>query len=158
MSKPLTGRGVLLLLIGFFGVILATNVVFIALAVGSFRGEDEQKPYQQGVAYNQTIARRGEQARLGWSADISATRLASGLVRIELVVKDRDGGSRQGLQLAGLLRHPADENRDRRITLHPVSPGRYRADVGGVTSGTWDVQVKNGGQEPFQAGRRLWVR
>ena len=33
MSKPLTGRGVLLLLIGFFGVILATNVVFIVLAL-----------------------------------------------------------------------------------------------------------------------------
>lgn len=158
MSKPLTGRGVLLLLVGFFGVIIATNAVFITLAVTSFRGEDEQKPYLQGATYNQTIARRGEQARLGWSAEISATRLPAGPVQIDVVIKGRDGGSRQGLDLAGLLRHPSDENRDRPITLHAVSPGHYRAEIGGVAPGTWDVQVKNRGPQPFQAGRRLWVR
>lgn len=158
MRKSLTGRGVLLLLAGFFGVILAANGAFISLAVGSFRGEDEQKPYLQGISYNQTIARRGAQARLGWSAEISAARLTSGLVRIDLVVKDRDGANQPGLDLAGLLRHPSDENRDRPIALRPVAPGHYRAEIGGVAPGVWDVQVKNRGPQPFQAGRRLWVR
>ncbi|OJT95820.1 MAG: hypothetical protein BGN82_01240 [Alphaproteobacteria bacterium 65-7] len=158
MKKPLTGRGVLLLMAGFFGVILVTNLAFISLAVGSFRGEDEQKPYLQGVSYNQTIARRGEQARLGWSAQIDATRLASGQVRIDLVVRDRAGVGREGLELTGLLRHPSDKNRDHTITLRPVSPGHYRVEIAGVAPGNWDVQVRNQGRQPFQAGRRLWVR
>ena len=49
MTPKLTGRGVLLLVAGFFGVIIATNVIFITAALRTFRGEDEAKPYLQGV-------------------------------------------------------------------------------------------------------------
>ena len=42
--KKLTGRGVLLILAGFFGVVILTNVIFITAAVRTFRGEDEAKP------------------------------------------------------------------------------------------------------------------
>ncbi|MEI7790042.1 MAG: FixH family protein, partial [Alphaproteobacteria bacterium] len=52
MIKTLTGRGVLLCLAGFFGLIFVTNAIFITEAVKTFRGEDEQLPYLQGVAYN----------------------------------------------------------------------------------------------------------
>ena len=45
MMRKLTGRAVLLLLVGFFGVIFATNAIFITAAVRTFRGEDEAKPY-----------------------------------------------------------------------------------------------------------------
>jgi hypothetical protein len=41
--KPLTGRGVLAWLVAFFGIIFATNAIFIAMAVKTFSGEDEQK-------------------------------------------------------------------------------------------------------------------
>ena len=60
MNK-LTGRGVLLILAGFFGVIILTNAIFITAAVRTFRGEDEAKPYLQGVEYNRTLVRRAEQ-------------------------------------------------------------------------------------------------
>ena len=72
MIKTLTGRGVLLCLAGFFGLIFVTNAIFITEAVKTFRGEDEQLPYLQGVAYNQTLEHRAQQARLGWQASIAA--------------------------------------------------------------------------------------
>lgn len=110
MTERLTGRGVLIWLFGFFGVIFATNAYFIMVSTQTFRGEDEQKPYLQGVEYNQTLALRAEQAALGWKATITAIRLANGNVRVEVRIRDRNGNAVAEVGLAGALRHPADEN------------------------------------------------
>jgi nitrogen fixation protein FixH len=157
MGKPLTGRRVLLWLLCFFGVIFAANAYFITVSVKTFRGEDEQKPYLQGVEYNDTLAKRAEQRRIGWQATMSATRLASGLVRITVGLKNASGAAETRAALAGELRHPADENRDRSLALRETKPGLYQAELSGVTPGSWDIIVNNGGSEPFEAIRRLWV-
>jgi nitrogen fixation protein FixH len=158
MTFQLNGKRVALILAGFFGIIFATNAFFITAAVRTFRGEDEQLPYLQGVEYNHTLARRAAQAQLGWSAEIRADRLSSGRLRLEAMVRGPDGRARDGLGLTGLLRHPSDENRDRVVVFHPVSAGRYEASLDSIAPGAWDVRISNQGPVPFQAGRRLWVR
>jgi len=157
MNRILTGRGVLLLLVGFFGVIFATNAIFITEAVKTFRGEDEEKPYLQGVAYNQTLEHRAQQARLGWQASIAARRQSSGRVGIILELLQRDGIPETRAVMTGELRHPADETRDRPLRFSEVSAGVYRAELTGVAPGNWDVLVANNGGDPFQASRRLWL-
>ena len=157
MIRTLTGRGVLLCLAGFFGLIFATNAIFITEAVKTFRGEDEQLPYLQGVAYNQTLENRAQQVRLGWQASIAAQRTAAGKVLVTVALNQRDGAPEDRASLAGELRHPADENRDRALRFSQVTPGLYRAELAGVAPGNWDVLVSNKGSDPFQASRRLWV-
>lgn len=159
MTERLTGRGVLIWLFGFFGVIFATNAYFIMVSTQTFRGEDEQKPYLQGVEYNQTLALRAEQAALGWKATITAIRLANGNVRVEVRIRDRNGNAVAEVGLAGALRHPADENRDRVFHLTKAAPGMYQAELSDVSPGGWDVLVHSAGEQtPFEASRRLWVR
>lgn len=158
MTRKLTGRGVLVWLGAFFGLILVTNVIFITLAVRTFRGEDEQRPYLQGVRYNWTLARRAEQVRQGWQASIAADRLASGVVRATVSIAGGDGKPLAGGRLTGELRHPADENLDRPLRFREVAPGRYEAQTGNILTGVWDVLVSNEGQTPFRASRRLWVQ
>jgi nitrogen fixation protein FixH len=155
--KPLTGRRVLLWLGGFFGLIITTNAIFITEAVKTFRGEDEQKPYLQGVQYNQTLAHRAEQARLGWHASIDARRLPAGQVEILVELRHRDGSPETGAHLAGELRHPADENRDRALRFSQIASGLYQA-TALAQPGNWDVLVSNAQGAPFQASRRLWLR
>lgn len=157
MTRKLTGRGVLLLLLGFFGVIFATNVIFITAAVRTFRGEDEAKPYLQGIEYNDTLARRAEQARLGWRASIGDRRLASGAVLLTIDVSQPDGKAPKGLSLTGELRHPADENRDRTLHFVETVPGHFEAQLRDVTPGRWEMVVSNSRTEPFRTERRLWV-
>jgi nitrogen fixation protein FixH len=159
MTGRLTGRGVLIWLFSFFAVIFAMNTYFIMVSSRTFRGEDEQKPYLQGVEFNQTLARRGEQQVLGWKATITAVRLADGHVRIEVTTRDRNGKAVVQSGMSGELRHPADENRDRVLHLTTAAPGTYRAELTGVSPGVWDVQVHSTvGQAPFEAVRRVWVR
>lgn len=158
MTGTLTGRGVLMWLTGFFAVIIATNIYFITMSITTFRGEDEQKPYLQGVEYNDTLARRAEQVRLGWQATVSATRLPDGHVRIDVVLHDRDGSALSGVPLSAELRHPSDENRDRVLRVKAVSRGHYQADAGAISRGRWDLIVTSASSRmPFEATRRLWV-
>ena len=157
MTRTLTGRGVSLWLAGFFGIIFATNAIFITEAVKTFRGEDEQRPYLQGVAYNQTLEHRAEQARLGWQASITAQHISSGKVRVIVQLQQRNGVPQTQATLTGELRHPADENRDRQLLFSEMSPGMYQAELAGIAPGNWDVLVSNQGIEPFQASRRLWL-
>jgi len=158
MTGRLTGGKVLLWLIGFFGVIIAINVYFITISITTFRGEDEQKPYLQGIEYNQTLERRAEQEKLRWDATISASRLASGAVRVTVTIADARGLPQTQVKLSGELRHPSDENRDHAIVLHEAGGGRYEADVKGVAPGAWDIIVQSpSANRPFEAVRRLWI-
>jgi len=155
--KPLTSRTVLIWLGGFFGLIIATNAFFITEAVRTFRGEDEQKPYLQGVEYNHTLALRAEQAKLGWRASIDGRRLPQGRVQILVSLRRRDGAPETGARLTGELRHPADENRDQPLRFSQLSSGLYAA-TAQAPSGNWDVLVSNAQGAPFRATRRLWLR
>jgi len=157
--KELTGRDVLFWLVLSFTLVIAINVYFIVLSVETFRGEDEQKPYLQGVEYNETLARRAEQKKLGWTATIGADRLPAGNVRIAVTLTRPDGTPETSARLTGELRHPADETRDRALRLREVGAGEYVAELSGVAAGNWDVIVTTPSSQtlPFEASRRLWV-
>ena len=158
MIKPLTGRGVLIWLGAFFACVIAVNAYYIALSIETFRGEDEQKPYLQGIEYNDTLAKRAVQARIGWRASVSATRRADGHVLIDVGLRDATGRAEATAALTGELRHPADENRDLSLHITAKGDGRYVADAGRITSGAWDVLVTSTDEKvPFEATARLWV-
>jgi nitrogen fixation protein FixH len=159
MTRTLTGRGVLLWLTGFFGLIFATNAAFITVAVKTFRGEDEQLPYLQGVEYNDTLAHRALQKKLGWQATISAVRHPDGSVRVSVSLRQPDGKAPPAERLSGELRHPSDENRDQALHLVSEGGGAYRADLPKVSPGIWDVVVKSDkGDVPFEAIRRVLLK
>jgi len=159
MTRILTGRGVLLWLTGFFGLIFATNAAFITVAVKTFRGEDEQLPYLQGVEYNDTLAHRALQKKLGWQATISAVRHPDGSVRVSVSLRQPDGKAPPAERLSGELRHPSDENRDQALRLVSEGGGAYHADLPKVSRGIWDVVLKSDkGDAPFEAVRRVLLK
>ncbi|HEX3486049.1 MAG TPA: FixH family protein [Micropepsaceae bacterium] len=159
MKSALTGRHVLFWLLGSFAVVFAFNATFVVLSVKTFRGEDEQRPYLQGIGYNETLERRAGQKKMGWTATIGATRLDTGKVRIAVDLKGKDGLPVRHMPLAGILRHPSDETRDHALEFHETGDGTFVAEVSDVTAGSWDVLVSttNNSGSPFEGSRRLWV-
>ena len=158
MTRPLTGRGVLLWLAGFFLCVIAVNAGFVVASVKTFSGEDEQKPYLQGVEYNDTLARRAAQRILNWRASVTSSRLENGAVRVTIFLRHPDGSPVPGLSLRGELRHPTDEAKDRPVPLKEAAPGTYQAVVDGIGRGAWDIVAETAPhQPPFEATRRLWL-
>jgi nitrogen fixation protein FixH len=159
-GRKLTGRGVIIWLIATFGVVLAVNFYFIYEAEHTYPGQDVSHPYLQGVDYNQTLADRVKQAKLGWSASIGGTLAKDGTATITVTIHDKDGKPVSGEALGGLLRHPMDEELDRSIALKEEGNGTYVGHLAHVGVGRWDVIVKRktAKEAPFEAERRLWLR
>jgi nitrogen fixation protein FixH len=157
MKTELTGRAILLWLGAFFGIIAAVDGYFIAVSVSTYRGEDEQRPYLQGISYNAALERRAVQQRNGWTAQIALERVGSG-AHVDVVLLDRRGRAAALAGLTGELRHPSDENRDRVLRFRSQGPGRYEARLDGVPRGAWDVLIASRSRTtPFEASRRLWL-
>jgi nitrogen fixation protein FixH len=160
MTRTWNGYHVLTGLLGIFALVLSVNIFFVVKAYTTFSGEDEQKPYLQGVQYNSALERRALQARLGWKATLKAMRSGTTGVRVGIAMSDRRGIPVSGLLLVAMFKHLADADKDRAMKLHPVAPGVYEGTVDEVSSGAWDVvvSVTNAPQTPFEATRRVWIR
>ncbi|HYE44111.1 MAG TPA: FixH family protein, partial [Caulobacteraceae bacterium] len=64
------GRHVLFGVVGFFAVVIALDSLFVTWAVQTFPGEVSTRAYEDGLAYNRTLAARQEQKALGWTAKV----------------------------------------------------------------------------------------
>ncbi len=159
MAKELTGRGTLMILLASFGIVFAVNGYMAAEAIQTFRGDDEDHAYLQGIDYNLTLDRRAAQRALGWQAAIGAKRDSSGVLHIALSMTGRNGQPLKHLSLDGLLRHPTDANRDRRLHLTETRDGFYSGALAQVTPGAWNLVVEDpSSKTPFEAERSLWLR
>lgn len=138
------GWHVLVAMVAFFSIIIAVNAVFITLAVGSFPGEDTQRSYVQGLAYNDVLEERRAQAELGWRASANLTA-----DRVLVEVRDAADAPVQGLRLTGTLRHPADMELDRALTFTEVRAGVYAAGITDLPAGQWRLNAEAAGDAPF---------
>ena len=64
--RELTGRHVLLWLVGFFGFIFVVNGVMIHAATSTFGGLETQSSYKAGLRFKSEVARAARQQALGW--------------------------------------------------------------------------------------------
>lgn len=135
-GKPLKGWHVLLIMLGFFGVIFAVNGVFLYHAITSFPGEDVKKSYVQGLSYNNILAERAAQAELGWQAE-AGLQNANMIVRLQ----DADGLPISSKFVVGELRRLATNQDDRAIAFEPGMNGEYSSPVGTLASGQWLLRV-----------------
>ena len=157
--SELKGNHVLALLLGFFGVTIAVNAVFVTYALQTFSGEDKPRPYLQGLAYNKTLAEHADQAKLGWTATIDTGLSArDGITKVRIV--DRNGVPQDGLTVVVTFRRPTDAAFDRSISLSAIGAGKYEGTAQDLAAGQWDLVARttapNGVR--FEAMRRVLVK
>ena len=150
----LKGAHVLASLLAFFGAVIAVDVGMAVQAYRTFPGEVSATPYEDGLQFNRTLARRNEERSLGWRAKINATVLGagsdmrSGRVQLRVTIADAAGRPVTGLALGGRLERPATEVGRVSPRFTEVKPGLYEAAVPD-TPGAWDLTLN--GQD--RAGR-----
>ncbi len=135
-GRQLRGWHVLLIMLGFFGVIFAVNGVFLYHAISSFPGEDVKKSYVQGLNYNQTLAARAAQAELGWRAE-------AGLQDDTIIFRlhDAEAHPLSDYTVIGELRRRATNDADQILTFRAAPNGEYFAPSGALDRGEWDVRI-----------------
>lgn len=153
-AKPpfvLTGWHVLAMVVAFFAVVIGVDAVMITQAYRTFSGQVAKNPYEAGIAFNRTLARRRAEAALGWTvtADDTADR------RVVLRFADRDGKPLEGLTVTGVMERPATETGRLNLTFEAVAPGVYRS--GPAPAGAWDLSAtaRSGRGDLMEAQRRF---
>lgn len=169
-ERRLTGRAVLLCLIGFFGTVAAVNVVMIRAAISTHGGAEKISSYRAGLNFARDRDAAQAQAALKWQVDIDMPRLAaaggagcatarngcaaSGPVSVS--VRDTQGRPLPGLEARLILSHPTDSRRDQSIPLADRGDGTYAASID-TTAGTWivDLDLDRNGEQMFRSSSRI---
>ena len=117
MQRAFTGRHMATILVAFFGVIIAVNVVNARYASATFGGEVVENSYVASQRFNRWLDEAKNEKALGW--DEVTTWRPDGRLVVALV------GVPDGAAVEVLARHPLGRMPDRSLTFDRIAAGRY---------------------------------
>lgn len=150
--KPLTGRTVLFMLLGFFGVVIGVNMIMMRLAIQTLPGTDVDSAYSASLAYKNEIAAAQDQNGRNWKVDAQIQRSADGAVTLLVEARDESGKPMSGLKFRGRLERPTDRRADQTMALAETGIGIYRSRAPLIAPGQWDLVL-----EGDAAGQRMFL-
>ena len=151
-SKPLTGRMVLAMLLGFFGTVIAVNVYMMKMAISTLPGTDVDSAYTASLGYEKEIAAARDQEARRWQVEAHIERGASGAAVVQVNARDASGNPLSGVKFQGRLERPADKRADQEVELAEIGIGIYRGTAEAIAPGQWDLVL-----EGDSSGRRLFL-
>lgn len=156
-DRPLTGRAVLLMLVAFFGLVIAVNVVMVRAAISTFGGVDTPSSYQAGLVFKAEEAAASAQNARGWRVTARLNPSPEAIVAT-MDIHDAAGLPVAGADVVARLAHPIDERRDVALAVNEIGAGEYRG-KGAVASGQWilDIEITKGGERLFRSRNRVVI-
>src|SRR5690554_3490633 len=151
--KEFTGRHMLFVMLGFFGVIITVNITMAVLANRSWTGLVVGNTYVASQQFNERTERGKEQMALGWEPVLSVEpgRLAYSITDVNGSPINLDG-------VTMLVHRPVSAAADTEIVLERSVDGSYAADVT-LDDGSWivEVEAEAGLEFPYRDVRRILV-
>lgn len=130
-ETPFTGRKMLLIIVSFFGVIIAVNGTMLTLAVQTFGGLVVRNSYVASQSFNDDIAAARAQPIAGWSVDAETTEST-----VTVYFNDKDGKTLRYLDLTFNIARPTHERSTITIPLIEKEPGVYTGNAV-LEAGQW---------------------
>ena len=158
-KRELTGRAVLLWIVGFFAVIFAVNGVLVQAATSTFRGMETGSSYKAGLLFKADVESAQRQQDLHWQVDGKLLRDRAGEAVLEFSARDAKGAALTGLTAAARLAHPADARLDRTMELKSAGGGVFRGEAD-AQPGQWEliVDLFRGDERVFRSRSRVTLR
>lgn len=154
--KPLTGTAVLLMVLGFFGVVIGVNMILAFNAITTFSGLQSPKPYENGLAFNREITRARAQTDRQWTADATIKTRPDGTTTISVHLTDAKSSPLRGYELTASLNSPTDIRRDHQMILVEDHDGDYRGSSL-IERGQWDmaIEARQNGETLYRSVTRI---
>jgi nitrogen fixation protein FixH len=154
--RRLTGRMVLLCLVGFFGVVFAVNGVLIHEALSTMSGLDTDSAYQAGRRFEQDVANAKAQDARHWQVEAKVRPSADGGARLDIEVRDAKGQPIAGMAATVVFERPTDRRLDRDVVVTEDAPGRFHGSVA-IPPGQWDliIELSRQGDRLFRSKNRI---
>ena len=147
-----TGRHMLLIMLAFFGVIIAVNLTMATLARTSWTGFVVRNSYVASQEFNEKVDAARAQRALGWSADLE---IAGNHAVLRL--KDQAGRPLAMRDAVLVLRSPSSDAEDRTVQL--ARDGDAMSARTDLRAGLWVVEIVANvdGHERWRDTRRIRV-
>lgn len=141
VSKGFTGRHMTVILLGFFGVVIAVNFLMARLAIGTFGGVVVENSYVASQHFNRWLEEASTEQQLGWSAE--SVRQPDGRILVTLT-----GVPAGTAVLTAVARHPLGRLPDQDLAFTSSSAGLFLSDSP-LPAGRWRlrVQVQSNGRQ-----------
>ena len=143
MQRAFTGRHMAAILVAFFGVIIAVNVVNARFAGATFGGEVVENSYVASQDFNRWLDKARQEKALGW--DEVTTWRPDGRVVVALT------GVPRGAAIKAMARHPLGRLPDRALTFDRIGAERFLSRQA-LPDGRWDLRLT------VAAGGKVWHR
>jgi nitrogen fixation protein FixH len=159
-KDEIRGRHVLIMMLAFFGVIVAVDLVFAYLAISTFTGLDTENAYLKGLRYNETLQAAEAQQDLGWTVKLDHRAVDDSRVRVSVAIESRAKRPVEGLDVTALWRRPTHDGHDRSLDLRPMGQGRYEAEIEIPLRGQWNLRIEATGArgQRYIQEQRIWLK
>ena len=154
--RELTGRAVLIWLLGFFGVVIVANAVLVRAAVSTFGGVETESSYKAGLMFSREAAAAHAQDSLHWQVTAKVRPSGGERTIVEVVARDAQGRPLRGLEASAVLAHPADQRFDHLVSLTEQEPGKFEG-VTAPIAGQWElvIELSRDGARLFRSRNRI---
>jgi len=132
MARTFTGWHMATILVAFFGVIIAVNVVNARYASATFGGEVVENSYVASQQYNRWLDEAKAEQALGWS-EVTTWRPDGRLV-VALQ------GVPANVAVKAMARHPLGSLPDRALTFDRLANGRFLSRQA-LPDDRWEVRL-----------------
>ena len=130
-KRPFTGRHIAIILIAFFGTVIAVNFTMAYFASSTFGGLVVDNSYVASQKFNGWLAKARQEKALGWS--LEAERMADGHIALTLGGGD---GLMNDAHVSALIRHPLGRAPERTTAFRALGAGRYES-IEALSAGRW---------------------
>ena len=124
------------ILVGVFAVVIGVNVYLAVLAGKTNSGIVDEKAYEDGLAYNKTLAVREKERALGWRIV-----LAGDAEKLGFEMKNADGAPLEGAKVTMDAVHTVANVAGVSGTLVEAPAGHYALAVAWPMKGPWNVTL-----------------
>lgn len=135
MTKRFTGWHMTIVIVAFFGIVIAVNLTMAIAASRTFGGKVVDNSYVASQRFNQWLAEARTQARLGWTGGMSLNPNR----RVTLALQHA-GMPLAGASVTAVARHPLGRAPDLSLHFSEIG-GRYVATTP-LPAGRWQIRAE----------------
>lgn len=140
-TGPFTGRHITIIMVAFFAVVIAVNLLMARYATSTFGGVVVENSYVASQKFNGWLDSAERTRNLGWKID--AARDAAGRVTLATA------GVPAGATVSAVARHPLGRVPDVPLTFEQAGAAAF-ASTATLPEGRWVVRLK------VAAGPDVW--